>query len=1185
MKTFRILLVIPVILFSYISYSQTYDSENLDGVVFFKLKDNVPIESDEFIRNLPFRSETENFVSFDDYPEIKNALSAYSVTKLERPSYYSKKPQLMRIFRVYFTNYSEVDNIIKDLAKLSLIEYAEKSPIRKIGFTPNDALYSQTTNKWYFTLVSAESAWNNSLGSNNIKVAIVDNAVFCGHSDLTTFKQRDVADSDNDATPPLDANADFTWSHGTHCAGLATADINNSLGMASLGGNVELIGIKCTPDNGTSNSVYYGYTGIQWACQNGANVVSMSWGGGGFNSSEQLLFNNYPGIVFFGAAGNDGSTTPMYPGAYTNVICVGSVDATDLRSSFSNYNGTTTWVDIASPGGYSNGGLLNTVYTAGGNNYAKMGGTSMATPFAAGLAGLMLSINSSLSSAEIKNCMVSTGATINQNIGPRINANAAVQCVIATMTGDPNANFIANNNTIAAGNSVNFTDLSNDGGNAITSWQWSFPGGSTTSYNGQVPPAITYNTIGTYNVSLTVTNSQSSDTETKTAYINVVVQPYGAWIGQASGFSAQYRGINYISIVNPSVIWATAYDGSGSAANIQEFTKTTNGGTTWTPGTINLGNTGLGVSMIHAYDATTAWLAAYPNASGQIGGVWKTTNGGTTWTRQTTATFNNAASFTNVVYFWDANNGFCQGDPINSEFELYTTTNGGTTWTLVPGANIPAPLTGEYGYTRQIEVVGNIVWFTTNKGRIYKSTDKGVNWVVYQSPLTDFGGASMNGNLSFKDSNNGLIVNNSGLVYKSTNGGSTWTQVTTTGPVNTIGLCWIEGTDYVFTTGAGGSSFSQDGGTTWNPIDTDQHTAVEFISPSTGWSGWFNTSSTADGIWKWQNTSTLEANFTGVPTIICAGSSVNFTDQTTGGTPTSWAWSFTGGTPATSSLQNPTITYNSPGTYTVALTVDDGNGPATKTISNYITVNSAPAQPSVINGITNPCPGSVTTYSVAFVFGVTYTWNLPSGWSGSSSLNTIDVTVGTTGGTITVTPSNSCGQGTARTLAVTTNVEPGGSFTFTQNQNEVTFTNTSNPNGTDFFWTFGDGQWSQDENPTHIYDQIGDYEVTFFVSTSCGTDTLYDTVHVTVLGLQEMTLNTLNMYPVPASDYLFVEWDKIQGETEYHVADVLGRCVLSEARTTLENRLVISVNTLNPGVYTLHVNTANETAIRKFVVR
>ena len=523
----------------------------------------------------------------------------------------------------------------------------------------------------------SENAWNFSLGRSGVKLAIIDNAVFCNHNDLSVFRQYDVADNDGDATPPQTHNQSQGWSHGTHCAGLATANINNNTGIASLGGNVELIGVKATPSTANSSSIWYSYSAVQWACENGAHVVSMSYGGSSSDASMQTLINAYPEVVFLAAAGNSGNTQVQYPAGYNGVIGVGSVDANDSRSSFSNYNGGTTFVDIASPGGFSFGGLLSSVYTSSGNAYARQGGTSMATPFAAGLVGLMLSINPGLSPTQILNCLSTTGVNINQNIGRRIDANAAVQCVLATVNGDPIPNFFATPTNIIEGDSVQFYDNSADGGNTITNWEWTFNGGSPGQYIGQNPPMITYAAAGNYTVELKVTNSQDSAIMTRSSYINVSLQPYGEWIAQNSGFSASSRGINYISIADANTVWATAYDGSGGGANVQEFTKTTNGGQTWTPGTINLGNSGLGISMVHAIDANTAWVAAYPTAGGQTGGIWKTTNGGNSWSRQNSASYNNAASFTNVVYFWDANVGFCQGDPINGEFELYTTNNGG----------------------------------------------------------------------------------------------------------------------------------------------------------------------------------------------------------------------------------------------------------------------------------------------------------------------------------------------------------------------------------------------------------------------------------------------------------------------------------------------------------------------------
>ena len=999
------------------TFAQTYNPNFLDGRIMFKLKKEVKANSNELYRidNNSFSIEE----SLSNYPDLEKALQGVGVTKFERPSYFTGKKELMKIYRITFTDYAKIDELVRNLSKLEIIEFAEKEPIYKTGFIPNDT-YHSGTNKWYHTLVGSEAAWNISQGSNSIKIAIVDNAVFANHSDLTTFLQRDVADNDNDATPPLDYNADAGWSHGTHTAGLATADINNNLGIASLGGNVELIGVKATPNSGTSGSVYYSYDGVQWACNNGANVVSMSFGSPTNSASFQNLINAYPNVVFIAAAGNDNNTVLNYPGAYNNVICVGSVDANDTRSFFSSYNGTTPFVDIASPGGYSNGGLLSTVYTAGGNSYAKMGGTSMATPFAAGLVGLMLSVNPAMTPAQITACLISTGVNINQNIGPRIDALAALQCVQATLTGDPIPAFSGAPTSISEGQTVTFTDNSAGGGNPITNWTWTFPGGSPSSFVGQTPPAITYSTAGVYDVTLSVTNSQSTQVLTKTAYINVSLVPYGAWIKQNSGFTTASRGINHISIVNANIVWATAYDGSGGGANVQQFTKTTDGGNTWIPGNINVGNTGLGISMITAFDANTAWLAAYPTTN-QTGGIWKTTNGGTTWTRQNTATFNNASSFTNVVHFWDANEGFCQGDPINGEFELYRTTNGGTTWTLVPGANIPNPLAGEYGYTRQIEVVGNDVWFTTNMGRIYHSTNKGLNWVVYQSPLTDFGGTGQSGNLSFKDGSTGLIIDNAGVVYETTNGGANWSTLTTTGSVFVNGLCYIEGTSTVFSTGANpaGSSYSQDGGVTWNIIDTDQHLYVEFTNPSIGWSGWFNQSSTVDGMWKWNNTSSaLIADFQGTPSNVCVNAQVQFTDLSSGATPISWSWLFPGGTPSTSSVQNPIVTYAAPGFYTVTLTVDDGNGPTAKIDSAHVEVVAPTSTPSAITGVTVPCENDIETYSVTNVAGATYTWTLPASWTGTSVTSSITATVGATGGNITVTANNACGSSSPSTKAV-----------------------------------------------------------------------------------------------------------------------------------------------------------------------
>lgn len=355
---------------------------------------------------------------------------------------------------------------------------------------------------------------------------------------------------------------------------------------------------------------------------------------------------------------------------------------------------------------------------------------------------------------------------------------------------------------------------------------------------------------------------------------------FAQWTVQNTGFSAQFRGIKSISIVDANVVWATAYDGSGDDVNVQEFTKTTNGGTTWTPGTINVGNTASGIAMIHAESAQVAWVVAFPNATGQNQGIYKTTNGGTSWSKQTTATFSGADGYANVVYFWDLNNGFCMGDPNGGYFEIYTTTNGGTNWTRVPQVNIPAHLSGEYGYTGQVDVVGNTVFFTTNKGRIYKSIDRGTNWTVFQSVLTDFGSELSSGDIAFKDNNNGYIINNEGYFYVTTDGGLNWSvvfpEIEDAGTCFRDDICIIPGTDTVMTTGVNsdfkGSSYTSDNGLNFTEVDTEQHTEVKFLDASTGWSGGFNSSSTVGGMFKWSGPAflgttdnLLEKGFTAYP--------------------------------------------------------------------------------------------------------------------------------------------------------------------------------------------------------------------------------------------------------------------------------------------------------------------------------
>lgn len=334
------------------------------------------------------------------------------------------------------------------------------------------------------------------------------------------------------------------------------------------------------------------------------------------------------------------------------------------------------------------------------------------------------------------------------------------------------------------------------------------------------------------------------------------------WTPKPTSFSQVNRGVDDISIVDNNIIWAKAYDGaSNTPQNVRQFTKSIDGGNTWISGTINLGtgqNT-LNISSITAVSATTAWITAIPSPTGS-GGVWKTIDGGSNWTKQTTALFDTDDSFPNLVYFWNENNGITQGDPSAGFFEIYTTTDGGTTWTRVPSANIPTPLADEYGYAVNYDVIGNTIWFGTDKGRLFKSTNQGLNWTATQSPITDFGG-TVRGSYSFSDVNKGLLYASTGILYKTTNGGTTWTAQTYTGNIGNRNIEYMPGTSTIVSVGTtpnasvSYTAYSTDEGLTWTEaMNGTQVTTLKFKDANIGFGGGFTISSTSGGIYKYNST-------------------------------------------------------------------------------------------------------------------------------------------------------------------------------------------------------------------------------------------------------------------------------------------------------------------------------------------
>lgn len=293
-----------------------------------------------------------------------------------------------------------------------------------------------------------------------------------------------------------------------------------------------------------------------------------------------------------------------------------------------------------------------------------------------------------------------------------------------------------------------------------------------------------------------------------------------------------HYNVRDISIVNENVIWVS---GQGDYPNNNpKWSRSTDGGLTWQEGNITINNIAdAGIGSFHAVSVDRAYVAVFPSTSSVPQGVWVTTDGGITWTQQLGQNWTNDM-FPNFVHFWNANDGIVVCDPIDGQFQIYTTTNAGVNWNLVPAENIPAPLDGEYAYTRNFDYTNGNFWFGTNKGRLFytnvSNLSNGLLWQAYQTPLTDFGSAVESGSYAFKNQNEGLLITNTFGLWRTLNSGASWNDEVPTGIHRNYTLTYVTGTmNSYFCTGEDidqsgrGSSYTTDGGHTWIDLnDADQ---------------------------------------------------------------------------------------------------------------------------------------------------------------------------------------------------------------------------------------------------------------------------------------------------------------------------------------------------------------------------
>lgn len=291
------------------------------------------------------------------------------------------------------------------------VEVTTPNDVHVLGFksesdvTPDQlkAIASSQVIPWGVSKIRATDVQSGGNKGTGVRVCILDTGIDYNHEDLLGQMKvgHNFVTGSND---PLD-----DYGHSTHVAGTIAA-LDNNLGVLGVAPEAHLLIGKVLDNNG-SGSYDWIVAGIQWAIDNKAQVISMSFGGGSFSQALQDICNaaKNAGIVLVAAAGNadgDGSqNTVGYPAKFDSVIAVAATDNNDKRASFSSA-GNEVWV--AAPGVNVLSTMLKSGPLSNQSGYGNLNGTSMATPHVSAMVALMLKANPNLTPDNIKTLLSTT---------------------------------------------------------------------------------------------------------------------------------------------------------------------------------------------------------------------------------------------------------------------------------------------------------------------------------------------------------------------------------------------------------------------------------------------------------------------------------------------------------------------------------------------------------------------------------------------------------------------------------------------------------------------------------------------------------------------------------------------------------------------------------------------------------
>jgi len=373
-------------------------------------------------------------------PSLDLKVKKYEVDLLEKRFKYNPEklkkgmPDLSRIYRIEFPEKYSVTKVAKEFSKDPNIEYAEPVPVCYLTDEPNDPMYSQQD---YLRQISADLAWDIHKGENGTEeviIGIVDSGVEWDHDDLVDniwqnmgedfdgdgktieftggewiFDPGDENGIDDDGNGYIDdfigwnfynssndpnpTPGTYKWNHGTLMGGYVSATTNNNIGVASISWNLKILPVQA----GWDCYIFQAYNAIIYAAENGADVISNSWGHHWYSqaSHEAIIYALEQNSIIVAAVRGDDQFKNYYPASCPGVIAVAAINHIDQKTSYSNFGPQVT---ISAPGGDLGYRLLTTDVN---NSYYSTWGTSCATAIVSGLLGLVKSYHPGWSSDQV----------------------------------------------------------------------------------------------------------------------------------------------------------------------------------------------------------------------------------------------------------------------------------------------------------------------------------------------------------------------------------------------------------------------------------------------------------------------------------------------------------------------------------------------------------------------------------------------------------------------------------------------------------------------------------------------------------------------------------------------------------------------------------------------------------------